>query len=277
MCGGCMRSHVTRFGIAVVLCLPTVSFALPLKEYHTRPTDTLDLYVSGSSAQDNTLQRLFRLVCEPDTLDVYRAEGVRLIFCRTKTGPGGLPGSAAGQKVAFHKSSTGGSGGGVGPLIQRTPVNFFNVADVRAQFDKRCPEEKRKQHPAEGAQIAYTEYECSNPTPDHQIPDAGISDVEPRFFLSLYHLEVDAVEELSVHNANAFIFGVPVSLKLRDALQSARFAKEEGCNPANPRYADLVEVNHGTRIKRGETEVCMPGLSRAQLAGIFSGVITKWE
>jgi hypothetical protein len=258
--------------------LPTLARALPLNEYHAQQNDTLDLFVAGSSAQDNALQRLFRLICETNTLDVYRADGgnVRLFFCRTKSGTEALPGAAAGQKVAFHKSSIGGSGGGVGPLIQRTPVNFFNVLDIRPQFDARCPPEKRMQHPAEGAMTAYTEYECTNPTPDHEIPDAGISDVEPRFFLNLYHLAPEAVDVLSVHNANAFIFGVPVSVGLRDALQAARFPKDDACNPASSRYAELVEFNHGTRIKRGETESCMPSLTRPQIAGIFAGVITDW-
>lgn len=272
-----MRIRLAGPGVVALMWLPTLGSALSLNEYHARPGDTLDLFVSGSSAQDNGLQRLFRLVCESNTLDVYRAEGVRLFFCRTKTGAGGLPGSITGQKVALHKSSVGGSGGGVGPLIQRTAVNFFNVTDARAQFDQRCPSEKRTKHLAEGAQIAYTEYECSNPKPDREVPDAGISDVEPRFFLNTYHLAPDAVDVLSVHNANAFIFGVPVSLKLRDALQSARFPKDDGCNPASPRYAELVDVNHGTRVKRGETEACMPSLSRPQLAAIFAGVITDWS
>ncbi len=276
--GGCMKFHVARLGLSALFWLPTLGWALPLSDYRAQKGDTLELYVAGSSAQDRTLQRLFRLICESNTLDVYRADGgnVRLFFCRTRSGPQGLPGTISGQKVAFHKSSITGSGGGVGPLIQRTPVNFLNVLDVRSQFDKRCPQESRIEYPADGALIAYTEYDCSNPSPDHVVPDAGISDVEPRFFLNAYHLAPEAVDDLSVHSANAFIFGVPVNLSLRDALQAARFPKEDGCNPANPRYAELVEVNRGARVKRGETEGCMPSLSRAQLAGIFAGVIMYW-
>jgi hypothetical protein len=123
---------------------------------------------------------------------------------------------------------------------------------------------------------AYTEFECLNPIPDHVVPDAGISDVEPRFFLNAYHLPPEAVDVLTVHNANAFIFGVPVSLRLRNALQGARFPRSDACNPANPHYADLAAINHGSAVKRGETERCMPSLSRAQLAGIFAGTITDW-
>src|SRR5271166_2780725 len=146
--GGCVKIQSTRLGLIVLTWLPALSWALPLNEYHAQRGDTLDLYVAGSSAQDNTLQRLFRLICEPNTLDVYRADGgnVRLFFCRTNSGPMALPGVAAGQKVAFHKSSIGGSGGGVGPLIQRTAVHFLNVLETRLNFDLRCPREKRTQH-----------------------------------------------------------------------------------------------------------------------------------
>ncbi|HMD73864.1 MAG TPA: hypothetical protein VKG05_08405, partial [Steroidobacteraceae bacterium] len=123
-----------------------------MSDYHAQPGDTLDLYVAGSSAQDNGLQRLFRLICAANSLDVFRSSGgnVRTFFCRTKSGPGALPGIPEGQKVAFHKSSTAGSGSGVGPLIQRTAVEFLNVVEIRAQFDQRCPPDKRTQHPTEG-------------------------------------------------------------------------------------------------------------------------------
>jgi hypothetical protein len=262
--------------LCVLLMWPVWVCALPLTDYRAREGDTLDLFVAGSSAQDSTLQRLFRLICEPDTLDVYQADGVRLLFCRARSGAGALPGINPGQKIALHKSSVTGSGGGVGPLIQRTSVNFLNVADVRAQLDQRCPLDKRIEHAREGVLIGYKEYVCTNPTPDREIPDAGISDVEPRFFLDAYHLAPDAINELSVHNANAFIFGVPVTLNLRDALQAARFPKEDPCNPANPRYAESIEVSRGLLVKRGESEGCMPSLSRAQVAGIFAGVITDW-
>jgi hypothetical protein len=272
-----MKIRVARLGMAILIWFPTLGWALPLSEYNAQD-DTLELFVAGVSAQDDTLQQLFRLICESNTLDVYRADrgSIRLFFCRTKSGPAALPGIAGGKKVAFHKTSITGAGGGVGPLIQRSTVIFLNVADVRAHFDQRCPPEKRTKHVSEGAMIAYTEYECSNPAPDREIPDAGISDVEPRFFLSAYHLAPEAVDQLSVHYANALIFGVPVTLSLRNALQAARFPKDDDCNPASPRYSVLVGLNQGSRVKYGETETCMPSLARAQIAGIFGGVITNW-
>ncbi len=262
----------------LLLLMPALSQALPLSEYRAQKDDTLDLFVSGSSAQDNTLEQLFRFICEPGSLDIYRSNGgnVRLLFCRTPNGGGSVPGFLGGQKVAFHKSSIGGSGSGVGPLIQLAAVDFLNVADVRAHFDERCPPEKRKRNAAEGTLSAYTVFDCQNPAPAREVPDVGISDVEPRFFLDLYHLGPSAVDALNVTSVNAFIFGVPVNLSLRNALQAARFPRSSVCNPANPHYGDLVAVDSNIRAKRGETEACMPGFTRAQLAGIFAGTLTKW-
>jgi hypothetical protein len=273
-----MKFCALPLSCTVLFWLPVSSAALPLTAYHAHESDTVDLFVAGSSAQDNTLQSLFRLMCEPNSLDAFRASGgnVRLLFCRTRSGAGAIPGIIGGQQVAFHKSSISGSGSGVGPLIQRTPVDFLNVQDLRAHFDERCPVGKRTQHFAEGQLTAYTEYECANPSPEKEIPDAGISDVEPRFFLNAYHLAPEAISVLTVHNANAFIFGVPVNLGLRNALQAARFSREDPCNPGNRRYTELTSGGHGTRVPFGESAQCMPSLSRAQLAGIFASRLTRW-
>ena len=252
--------------------------ALALGEYQAKPGDTLDLYVAGSWAQDNTLQQLLQLICETDSLDVYRAPGryVRLFFCRMKSSQASLAGLPPGQKIAFHKSSIAGGGSGVGPLIQRTPVEFINVEDLRDHLDDRCPAASRMKHAGQGDLSGFTEYECLNPTPRFEVPDVGMSDVEPKFFLNPFGLGPSALEALSVHHPSALIYGVPVSLGLRNALQSARFAKSQPCNPANPHYAERVAAGHGSHVARGETEECMPGLSRVQLAGVFSGALTDW-
>ena len=265
--------------VGAALLLPAMSRALPITDYRSHEGDTLDLFVAGSSAQDNALQSLFRLMCEPNSLDVFRAGGgnVRLFFCRTRRAAGAIPGIAPGQKVALHKSSVSGSGSGVGPLIQRTTVEFLNVQDVQLHFAERCMAQQPIAHPQEGALTAYTEYQCANPSPSRQVPDAGISDVEPRFFLPAYNLSQDSLAQLTVHTANAVIFGVPVNLSLRNALQAARFPAHDACNPANPHYQDPVQTGSGTPVARGESEQCMPSLSRAQLAGIFSGRLKQWS
>jgi hypothetical protein len=239
----------------------------------------VELFVAGSSAQDNGLQALFRLICEPDSLDIYRVSdgSVRLFFCRSRRGSSALQGFPQGVKIAFHKSSVGGSGSGVGPLIQRTPVEFLNVQDIRAHFAERCPRRTRAYFSDEGVLIGYSEYECANPSAAHTVPDAGISDVEPQYLLASYHLTADAIDAITVRHSNAFIFGIPVTLALRDALQAARFPAGDECNPGNIHYLDDVPAGHGTTVRRGESEQCMPGLGRAQLAGIFSGRLSHWR
>jgi hypothetical protein len=162
-------------------------------------------------------------------------------------------------------------------LIQLTPVEFLNVADLRANFDERCPPEKRSVVPADGVLTSYRDFECTNPTPALEIPDVGVSDVEPRFFLNSYHLAPEALDQLAVHSSHAIIFGVPVNLVLRNALQAARFPASSACNPANRHYHDPVEQPPEAVVPKGETETCMPSLSRSQLAGIFSGVLTQWS
>lgn len=272
-----MRSGLIVLAVMLSFARAGTCVALPLSDYRTPASDLIELFVSGSSAQDGTLERLSRLFCTADSLDIYRADNVRLIFCRLRGGVRGLAGFTAGQKVAIHKSSIGGSGNGVGPLIERSVVNFLNVGDLRSNEQQRCPAERRVMHGAEDELIAYIEHVCSNPTPEAHVPDAGISDVEPQFFLEAYHLASNAVDVLSIHNANAFIFGIPVSLNLRDALQAARFSREDGCNPSNPHYLDVIEAPPGNRVQRGESEGCMPSLSRAQLSGIFSGTLAEWS
>jgi hypothetical protein len=269
--------HRLVLGILALYVFPVA--ALPLTDYAAKPGDTLELYLAGSSAQDNGLQSLLRLICATDSLDVYRVGNgdVRLLFCRTKVGTTALSGFPQGQKIAIHKTSVGGSGGGVGPLIQRSPMDFLNVEDLRSHLAERCPHALHSFHSPEGTLIGYEDHECTNPSPTHQIPEGGISDVDPQYLLSAYRLAPNATDLLSVHHANAFIFGIPVSLNLRNALQTARFAPDNGCNPNNSLYFDSVPNGHGTMIPRGESEPCMPSLSRVQLAGMFSGRLARWH
>lgn len=273
--------RVVCAGVVLALgCMlgPVTAPALPLTEYQAKSGDTLDLYVAGSSAQDETLERLFRVICEPNSLDIFRADGgnSRLLFCRTHGGAAALPGLPAGQKVALFKSSAGGSGSGVGPLIQRTPLPFLNPADLREHFDVRCPKAGRVAHDAEGSLAAYTEYACDNTVPAKVVPDVGISDIEPRFFVSLYHLTPKDAEVLTARSANAVIFGIPVTLGLRNALQAAEFARTNPCHPSHPRYTEPVDIG-GASVPRSETEPCMPGFTRAQLAGMFAGTLKTWD
>jgi len=283
------RRIVSGF-VSTILGLLTigVASALPLTAYHARPGDTLDIFVSGSSAQDNALERLFRLQCAPDSLDIYRAGGnQRVFFCsfegREVDEQGVVRGAVfeGGRKVAFHKSSVGGSGYGVGPVVQRTSVQFVNMADLKRHADERCVPSKRSRRPADPPFDGYVEHVCVNPKPLSMVPDAGVSDVEPRIFAGNFGFSPERLGELTVRSANAFVFGIPVTLNLRDALQAAQFDEGSPCHPAHPDYARPVATAPGIEgtpaTTHAESEACMPGLTRAQLAGLFAGTLTDWR
>ena len=264
---------LTKIITAILLyaCLSLNVYALPLSEYREHSRDILELYVSGASAQDNALERLFRLRCKKNTLDIYRVGGnQRVFFCRINSKATdilpAIEGFPDNLKVALFKTSQGGSGNGVGPLIQRVHRPFINLSDLKKNFEKRCPENKSIKHAAQKPFDEYTEHFCQNPISFSKVPDAGISDVEPKMFIKNFGFTEKQIQTLTVRSANALIFGVPVSLNLRNALQAAQFSIENKCHPKNKEYKD-----------NSESKECMPGLTRPQLAGMFAGTITEWR
>ena len=102
---------------AALLSALSIAEALP-----PTPAPQIELFISGSTAQDEVLENLLRLsagvagapnLCEPGTLDIYRGTingtANRLFYCRTTSAVSGVP---AGLRLAIYKSS-GGSGEGV--------------------------------------------------------------------------------------------------------------------------------------------------------------------
>ncbi|MEK6749700.1 MAG: hypothetical protein AABY83_10900 [Pseudomonadota bacterium] len=241
------------------------ALALPLANYSTGTTT--DMYISGASAQDGGLLAMMRRVCASGTLDVYAGAGSAanqaLYFCQVNTA------QVAGlvkPNIAVYKTSVGGSGMGVQPVSDAVPLPFFNVARMGAV----CP--------ATGAAVAavapiapdtlglpaYTKRTCTtsglvNAYPTQPaastglydvVPDAGFSDVEP----TLFGATPAQIARMSPVSANAVIFGVPVTLGLRNALQAAQ----------------------GLSVG-GEDEVSMPSLTKTQIAALYSGYVTTWD
>lgn len=226
--------------LAAGLAMP--ASALPLNQYNA--ADTLDVYVSGASAQDNALELLFRRLCEANTLDIYRGpsgSNQRMMFCRISSAK--VPGfpAAPGQKVMFHKSSVGGSGNGVQPVADNTALAFMN-------HNSTC--DAGTSVPGTPDFPGYIDHNCSAITTTNTPPDAGISDVEPK----LLGASAGQVNRLTVRSQNAVVFGVPVSKALRDALQEAQLL-----------------------TPGAEDETNMPSLTRQQLASIYNGGISSWS
>ena len=235
------------------------------------PTETPDIEISlsGATAQDNNVGALFKELCVAGSLDEYRdgpsgtaGGNHRAYFCRLDTSKvTGL--STTTPKVLFHKTSTtktasgsiGGSGIGVNPVMLKQAVDVMAInngnclAPTGSESYWRC----RITQPGDTAS---------------KVPDAGVSDVNPEMFTGPNTptgvAPVDAGQAaklLEVKSGGTLVFGIPVTLEFRNALQRAQIDQGE-----------LASDCAGQ-----ESEACMPSLSKQLIASLMTGQIGKWD
>jgi hypothetical protein len=245
-----------KYGAAMLAaCITQHVYALP-----PSPAPQVELYLSGSTAQDEALENLVRLapgilgapnLCEPGTLDVYRGtiKGVpkRLYYCRTARNVAGVP---AGLRVAIHKSS-GGSGEGVTPVSAGTPLPFIDLSKLPA-----VPSCLTGQ-PVRGSRdfVAYRNHTGCDGRGKEAVPRAGLADVNPE-------LVGGVASPLTVRAQTQIVWGLAVSKNLRNALQAIQ---------------GLVRNTIPHDDPSRDTEETMPSLARAQIAGIFAGTVRSWD
>ncbi len=219
----------------------------------------IELFISGSSAQDESLENLMRLtdghdgtpnICQSGTLDVYHGtiDGVRkrVFYCLTSDR---LDGVTAGKRLAVHKSS-GGSGEGIGPVAVGVPVRFIDLENL--PDTPSCRQPTRVLY--EDKLAAFGNRRGCDGGGKAVVPQAGISDIEPE-------LLGEVSDGLALHSQSQLVWGLPVSKNLRNALQAI-----QGLVPAS--------VPHDAAER--ETEQAMPTLTTTQIASIFAGAISSW-
>lgn len=224
------------------------------------PPPQVELYVSGSSAQDEVLENLVRLapgtagapnLCAPGTLDIYRGTirgtANRVFYCRTSRAATGIP---AGLRLAIYKSS-GGSGEGVTPVSAAKPLRFIDLARLPASPSCARGVPAR----ASATFMAYVNHSGCDGVGKLAIPRAGLSDVNPEL--------VGGIEApLTVRAQNQIVWGLPVSKNFRNALQTI-----QGLVPSTVPHDDPSR----------DAEETMPTLARAQIAALFAGAIRSWD
>ena len=245
-----------------ILCLATttllagpVAHALP-----PSPGPQIELFISGSSAQDEALENLIRLsagmagapaLCEPGSLDVYRGSlhgtANRVFYCRTSREVSGV---APGMRLAIYKSS-GGSGEGVSPVASATPLPFLDL--TKLPHTAACERGQAVRATADFG--AYTNHTGCDDASRMARPRAGLSDVNPE-------LVGGAHAALTVRAQNQIVWGLPVSKNLRNALQTIQ---------------GLVRSSVPHDDPQRDSEEAMPSLSRAQVAALFAGSIKSWD
>ncbi len=210
--------------------------------------------ISGSSAQDKAVKALVGSLCVSGTLDTFKdtanplkkGKGYTSYFCTIDSTQ--VAGMSANKKVLINKRSAGGSGEGVQPVADATPIETMNINNGN------CIDNGNRTW---GCSIA------GGTTTGNlvmRMPDAGISDVEPAMFTGpnvpagSTAVTPAQVGRMDISTMNAVVFGVPVTTNLYRALQIA-----EGFNPAL------------------DNEANMPSLSSAQINGLITGGLSKWN
>lgn len=234
------------------------------------------------------------------------------VACKTKThqdidGDGVVDAgeTVAAKNVLFRKRDAGGSGWGVTPVTHpmnvapgvaatngTDPVNpggtatGFKVdimtvtAGAGAGFNCNTTANPPVAQ-VTGAGTNYNEYKCGS-TNEQKVPDAGFSDIEPNKFFGINKasdLPAYTVSTgVSVNTFGALVFGTPVSLDLRNALQAVQFDKNaSNCHPLNANYTADSNPNKAGVQPWSESEACMPNLTSTEIRSLFTGGIPNWN
>jgi hypothetical protein len=226
---------------------------------------SLDLYISGATAQDKGLRASIVKLCAPNAVvsytdDISKLEGSG--YAVHSCTLGAAAGTLNGTPVRVFKRSAGGSAWGVGPVEAKDSIDFLdptspNCVASGANFD--CAYD----HDA-NATTAKIVDKVSVPT------EAGISDLAPEAFKGINllvpgvggvaagdpgtsALTTAQLARLDVDNMAALTFGVIATKGLRDRLQTAQGL-----------------------ITGSDDEAQMPSLSRAQVRSLMAGNIKTW-
>lgn len=137
-------------------------------------TPDLTLYLSGASAQLNTLEAISESLFQAGTIDNYTDQttaipGVSYRGVYGKLKAGVAPDVGGSRNVLIIERASGGSYQGVGPLARAEAIAFLKVNAAACSTT--------------GAAYPLPTYKCSGTS--NIVPDLGVSDVEPALFSGL--------------------------------------------------------------------------------------------
>lgn len=221
--------------------------------------DTLNIRISGASAQDAGILGSALSLCVAGTVHRYAISNNFVFYCTPDigTGPGQITVPAGKTKLAIYKYSVGGSYFGVGPVNSNTAATgstltatgnqlpFLDLALINANLTGAVTTTV-SYNAALGSYVNVALSAASSAVTSAATTYIGLSDVEPGFF-------TNTTSNLTANSVYALIFGVPVSLNLRNALQA-----QQGL------------------VSNSETEANMPSLSSAQISSAFTQQFQTW-
>ena len=226
--------------------------------------DTLNIRISGASAQDNGILGSALSLCTAGSLHRYAISNDVVFYCTPDIGTnaGQISVPTGKTKLAIYKYSVGGSYFGVGPVNSNNAADGSNLTAAGNQLpfmdlsliNSNCTGTNATTTTVTFNTTlgSYTNVACGNAS--GTITSAattyiGLSDVEPPFFGSS-----GQTSNLSSNSIYALIFGVPVTINIRNALQS-----QQGLTVGS------------------DTEANMPTLSSAQLSSAYTQLGQTWR
>ena len=257
---------LSKISLALVaLCAAAPSFAITASNYTNTSEiagDTLNVRISGASAQDGGILGSALSLCVAGTMHRYVISNNFVFFCTPDvgTGAGQITVPAGKTKLAIYKYSVGGSAFGVTPINSNNAVsgaalgadgNLLPFLDL-TKINSLCSGTFATTTAAATfgtALSTYVNVACSNASgtlTTLATTYIGVSDVEPAFF-------TNKTSNITPVTAYALIFGVPVSKNIRDALQT-----QQGLTLGS------------------DTEANMPSLSSAQIVSAYTQLGQTW-
>ncbi len=269
----------TKIASAVALACATgsalataLTTAIDASTYNEASANQITLKIAGSSAMDPGVERLFQVqfasggeLCAPGTLSEYRSSdsNYRLFMCTVSTHQAS---GIAGKTLAVLKTSSGGSGKGVGSLIRSTEKATIWATSTATNITTTVAGCAVTSTPPSSTNFAsYNLHDSCTASTESINADVGLSDEEPQVFQTIFASGKLSNSELAAIPGAAFgltVFGVPVTLGIYERLQAMQFPTSNVCNPQNASYS----TNQAT-------DACMPNLKRSTIAGLYSGQI----
>lgn len=241
-----VKTIVAATASAVAMLAAGQAFALD--PWQVTGGETYTLHLGGATAQDKGIALLMRRLCTAGTMSRVDASKQVVYMCQ------GNGVDIANTPLVLYKNSVTGSGSGVGPVADATAIPFIKLVGngwtTAADYTANCTIGSTA---ATADFVAVTNYTCGAIQQENVVPDAGISDVEPKR-LGYVQTTIDTgptlvKNELLAQAGPQVLFGVPVSLNFYRALQAAQGK------------AAL------------DDEVNMPSLTEAQVTAIYTGGI----
>jgi hypothetical protein len=199
-----MKLNKLALGVVALCGVATLpAFALTAATYN--PANAMEIYVSGATAMDVGLENASLSMCVAGTVHRYTVSNQLVLLCTPDTTK--ITGLAGRTQLAIHKHSVGGSGNGVQPVNNSTPLPFLDLVKIASSCAAAA---------GAGTNIACAEAPATLTT--NVVAPLGISDVEPQFFGAA----AGTYNNLIIEPLATVIFGLPVTNAAYEALQAVQ-------------------------------------------------------